>query len=166
MEPVETRDEELKASLPPGEWQNEPDRIEWRVGDFACLMVRGFNAAWCGYVGVSPGHPWHGQHYDDVPVDVHGQLTYGKECAGRICHVPRDGEPEHLWWLGFDCAHGYDATPRGGCHMLTTFLECGYGMGTYRNVAYVRAEVEKLAAQARDAVLLDTTGEEIANAQL
>ena len=43
---------------------------------------------------------------------------------------------EQLWWLGFDCAHSGDDTP--------AFSMSG---GTYRDVAYVRAEVEKLAAQ-------------------
>jgi hypothetical protein len=32
--------------------------------------VRGPSGSWCGYVGVPPGHPAHGLHYDGIPVEV------------------------------------------------------------------------------------------------
>ena len=34
----------------------------------------------CGYVGVGPGHPSHGVHYDNVDVSVHGGLTFADGC--------------------------------------------------------------------------------------
>ncbi len=30
-----------------------------------------------GYVLIPEVHIWHGLDYDDIPVDVHGGLTYG-----------------------------------------------------------------------------------------
>ena len=28
-----------------------------------------------------------------------------------ICHIPDQGEPDDVWWLGFDCLHGGDLAP-------------------------------------------------------
>lgn len=154
---IETRTEECDRARPSwgeGPWQSEPDRIEWRSDDIVCLMNRvPTHGAWCGYVGVPPGHPWHGKGYDEIEAlaetDVHGGLTYSNECRGDICHVPAPGEPEHLWWAGFDCAHGLDLVP-GHQSINRLFLE-GADVGVYRDVAYVEGEVDKLAALARSA---------------
>ena len=57
----------------------------------------------CGYVGVPVGNQHHGKKYDDVPVNVHGGLTYS---TGKSDYpVPSDD----LWWLGYDCLHVGDA---------------------------------------------------------
>lgn len=65
--------------------------------------------------------------------------------ASAICHVPRAGQPDNVWWLGFDCAHSGDLSPK--------YMEYGRNMGfsgyedTYRNRAYVETQVRKLAGQ-------------------
>src|SRR4051812_33030319 len=94
-----------------GPWESEPDRIEFEAHGFPCILHRGGAGAWCGYVGVDPTHPYHGRDYDSLDVSVHGGLTYAKECSGHVCHVPKPGEPENLWWFGFDCAHSGDMHP-------------------------------------------------------
>jgi len=58
----------------------------------------------CGYVRVPAGHPWHGKHYDDLPIDVHGGLTFAE--PDKPCD--KDGS-DNAWWFGFDCAHAGDA---------------------------------------------------------
>jgi hypothetical protein len=138
-----------RAGWPAGEWDAEPDRVEWRdeVTALPCLIVRNRVGGLCGYVGVPPGHPWHGKGYDDVPADVHGGLTYADKCQGSICHVPQPGEPDDVWWLGFDCVHSGDIAPgrHGGL---------GYGYlwpESYKNIAYVRGEVVSLARQVHEA---------------
>lgn len=129
-----------------GAWDDEPDRVEWRwLGPprLACLIVRGPSGALCGYVGVPPGHPYHGLDYQKCDVvDVHGGLTYADKCAesGHICHVARPGEADDVWWLGFDCAHYGDRKPNHPPELRA------YGEA-YRSIAYVRREVEQLAAQ-------------------
>lgn len=107
---------------PDGPWMSEPDKVQWTdpMTGLPCLAVRHpDNGHWCGYVGVNPGHPLHGHKYteiDDV-IDVHGGLTYSDECEpseepGRgVCHVPGPGEPDHVWWFGFDCMHYNDVSP-------------------------------------------------------
>lgn len=138
-----------KAAWGPGPWQMEPDRVEFEAHGFPCLIVRvESHGALCGYVAVPPGHPWHGKGYDDVPADAHGGLTYSEACSGRICHVPKPGEPDNVWWLGFDHAHSGDHCPAharfGSSFRLSDFE-------TYKTIDYARAGCESLAAQARKA---------------
>lgn len=72
-----------------------------------------------------------------------------KDEPDRICHVPAPGEPDDVWWFGFDCAHCWDVAP--GVLALYARINMARPLvqrdETYRDVAYVRAEVEKLAAQ-------------------
>lgn len=147
-----------KSTWGPGLWQDEPDRVEWRYHGtprFPLLIVRGPSGALCGYVGVPPGHSYHGGKYGGADVYVHGGLTYGAACqdGGKICHVARAGEPDDVWWLGFDCAHCDDYCPGSAAwererypdepHMWTR--DGGYHR--YASLLYVKAEVERLAEQ-------------------
>lgn len=134
-----------------GPWDNEPDKIQWEDEStgLPCLIVRNGIGALCGYVGISEGHPWFGVAWDDIPADIHGGLTYSEHCHDSsneeqgICHVPSSGEPDHVWWLGFDCAHSGDLVPHMGLRGLVS--------GTYRDIEYVKNEVSRLALQARNA---------------
>lgn len=139
----------------PGPWTEEPDKAQW-VDDTTgldCLIVRNPMGALCGYVGVPPGHPWHGQDYDDVHASVHGGLTFSNSCqegaedGPGVCHIPEPGRPADVWWLGFDCGHGGDYWPALAAAGLVPPL----WDGTYRTFDYVRAEVTRLAAQADQA---------------
>ena len=47
----------------------------------------------CGYVKLPEGHLCRDMDYDDIPIEVHGGLTYG---------------PSENGWVGFDCGHCYD----------------------------------------------------------
>ena len=94
-----------------GFWDMEPDFLEFRASGFPCILVRSGLGAWCGYVGVPPGHPWHSKGYDDVEANVHGGLTYAEPCTGVVCREPQPGESDNVWWLGFDCAHSGDIVP-------------------------------------------------------
>lgn len=101
-----------KTEWGPGPWQAEPDRQEWNYKGLPCLMVRvDTTGSWCGYVAVSPGHPAFEKPYDDLNVEVHCGLTYADHCQGHVCHVPAPGEPDNVWWFGFDCAHAFDYSP-------------------------------------------------------
>jgi hypothetical protein len=108
------------------------------------LIVRNRSGALCGYVGVGSDHPLFEVKYDRMAqFDVHGGLTYSDHCQGGICHVPDPGEPDNIWWLGFDCGHGGDLIPAYRSITATR----GLFNGTYRNVDYVRAQCESLAEQ-------------------
>ncbi len=140
-----------KSEWGDGPWQTEPDRVEWEHAGLPCLAIR--NEAfgnWCGYAAVPPGHALHGQSYNDVDVEAHGGLTYASACSGHICHVPKPGEPDDVWWFGFDCGHAWDVAPGmearsrafGYAPMFTADRE-----SSYKTLAYVQAETNRLAEQ-------------------
>jgi hypothetical protein len=145
------------AGWPSGFWDNEPDKAQWPDGatGLPCLAVRHPRRGhWCGYVGVAPDHALHGRGYDELDVEVHGGLTFADACSPNsdesrgVCHVPAVGEPEHVWWFGFDCDHGDDYSPqdqkyaneRGGV-FARDYDE------TYKSLFYVQRECASLAQQ-------------------
>jgi hypothetical protein len=88
-------------------------------------MVRNENMGhWCGYAGVKPEHPFFGKTYQDLHLYAPGGLTYTNSCNDRVCHKPAPGEPDNIWWLGFDCAHGGDQMPKS---LLLNELLVGLG---------------------------------------
>lgn len=145
-----------KSKWNEGPWMREPDKIQWidKETDLDCLIVRNRMGALCGYVGVGPDHPFHSRSYDDLlDLDVHGGLTFSGSCdedkpeSEGICHVPMPGRSAAIWWLGFDCAHGYDLVP------TMQLFGCSSTPGdVYRNVEYVRNECANLAKQLVDNV--------------
>lgn len=70
-----------------------------------------------GYVGLPKWHPWFKIEYDNIPVDVHGGLTYSNLY-----------KEEDLWIIGFDTAHYMD-----------NMINCSF--------EYVKQETEKLMKQ-------------------
>jgi len=150
------------------EWMDEPDREEFEHAGLKCLILRHHEMLHLnGYVGVPRNHPWYGVDYNqclrgckgkpnpiissvisypctwesdhESPenlIDVHGGLTFSGKGDGKQ-------RPAGYWWFGFDCAHAFDLVPqllelRGGEYREHE---------TYRNFAYVRAEVKRLAEQ-------------------
>lgn len=137
---------------PDGDWHNEPDHLEFESHGHPCILHRANLGAWCGYVAVPPGHPWHGKDYHDLEPhpEVHGGLTYADLCQGPVCHVQKAGEPDNVWWLGFDCAHLGDIVP--GMLAFSDRVPSGFSpFESYKTLGYVRAETERLAAQAATA---------------
>lgn len=167
-----------KSEWGDGPWQDEPDKIQWTDAEtgLPCLVKRHSSLGHlCGYVGVSEGHPAFEKDYDDVRVaggsedgwpDVHGGLTYAAHCeegdeAMAICHIPEPGQPDHVWWLGFDCAHSGDLSPAMAARDRARFEETGDPLWAplagheekYRTVDYVRRECASLARQLAGAVV-------------
>jgi hypothetical protein len=124
----------------PGPWDGEPDRVMWAAAappHYRCMVSRAdaelghLN----GYVAVRQGHPAHGLDCDNAAlheIEVHGGLTF----TGRGV--------EDSWVLGFDCGHHLDVQPGMDAHM--TFADERW-RPQYKTIAYVRGEVERLAAQ-------------------
>lgn len=142
-----------QRTLPEGPWHDEPDHVDFEHAGHPCILHRGRAGAWCGYVAVPPGHPWHGRGYDwerGIDADVHGGITYAEKCAGAICHVAKPGESDDVWWVGFDCNHHGDMDLQAVCETGRGDRFDGYFWLTYRTVEYARRETERLAEQARD----------------
>lgn len=137
-----------KSSWGPGPWQTEPDRVEFEAEGYPCLITRHQTlGTLCGYVAVPPGHPLHGKDpFDDrLSLNAHGGVNYGSLCSGHICHVPKPGEPDDVWWFGFDCGHAGDLSPGT---QITSFFPLNDQV--YRDIAYVRGQCEWLAHQLKE----------------
>jgi hypothetical protein len=144
-----------KSAWGAGPWQSEPDKVQWPdvATGLPCLAVRNGAGNWCGYVGVPPGHALHGRDYGSIDdVVVHGGLTFSDACsphdteASGICHVPGVGEPDSVWWFGFDCGHSGDLSPV----LASDPRVREFGLlrdGTYRTLPYVQDQCAALAQQ-------------------
>lgn len=181
-----------KSKWPQGEWNDEPDKIQFedpKTG-MPCLIVRNGAGALCGYVGVSKGHPLFGidysscslkeakpqgktegddrygewmterlrkrlicneggycSHSPESILDVHGGITFTDFCHESpenhgICHIPESGEPDKVWWFGFDCSHSGDFSP---AYQHLSVFDRGYE--SYKNITYVKREIARLADQ-------------------
>ena len=159
MKTLEYRTED-KSKWPRGEWDDEPDKVQWQDEEtgLPCMLVRNRMGALCGYVGLSPSHPFYEKGYDDGPndkVNVHMGFTFAEFCQDKtgcpdlerlesegICHVVEEGEEEKIWWLGFDCNHAWDFAP--GYHLPNHFPRTDE---TYKNVHFVKQECASVAMQ-------------------
>lgn len=116
------------------EWENEPDELDWvdKETNFHCFMRRDSQGYWCGYVGILSTSPLYEE--ENIKADVHGGITW----TGYF----DDWITKDLWLIGFDCAHAGDYVPY-------SFNNHPYKGGpiSYRNVEYVKKEVESLAKQ-------------------
>lgn len=61
--------------------------------------------------------------------------------ARYVCHLVKPGDPDNVWWLGFDCAHLGDVCPS---HERIGYAEHG---ASYKGVPYVERECQSLARQ-------------------
>jgi hypothetical protein len=53
------------------------------------------------YIGIEENHPLAGFDYEDIPIDVHGGLTYSQ--IGNDEYLPKG-----YYWYGWDYAHSGD----------------------------------------------------------
>jgi hypothetical protein len=142
-----------------GPWQSEIDKRQWLdpATGLPCIIRRAsVTGAWCGYVGVPPAHPLHGMAYEHASVDVHGGLTYSDACQPEaehgICHIPEPGEPDDVWWFGFDFSHAFDLSPAMAVHYarINESLRPPWPKDRYTTRAEAETEVTRLAAQLKE----------------
>ncbi|MBD2629642.1 hypothetical protein [Trichormus variabilis] len=137
-----------KSAWADGEWQQEPDRIEWVFLGFPCLILRHEGSWLCGYVGIPPTHPYYGKDMLDIEIkalQVHKKITFSEashhgDDPRAVCHqlLPKTDD---YWWLGFDCSHSEDVFPR-----IINFYNFP-SKASYKNVEFVKTQVEFLARQ-------------------
>lgn len=144
-----------KTAWPPGPWQDEPDHLEWydEATSYHCLMHRNeFFGFWCGYVGIDATHPYFGKS-EDLDLFAHGGIT-----NSDACHPGRGASSgEDTWWIGFDCGHGFDYSPvwpvlrdAFGLGSLRRFQYLFPGVYEYRDIEFVKREIENLARQLKN----------------
>jgi hypothetical protein len=64
------------------------------------IVLRGAPSL-CAYIGIPTWHPLAGLDYNDVPLDVHGGLTFGDRGDG-------EWRSAKYFWYGWDYAHSGD----------------------------------------------------------
>lgn len=114
---------------PLNEWETERNEALFISHGYWCEIIRHPDLGTLnGYVYMGKHHPYAGEESPDV--DVHGGITYN------------DGKK-----MGFDCNHAGDLAP----NMIRFSTRVGVTPrdGVYRNWAYVKGQVENLAAQLR-----------------
>lgn len=64
-----------------------------------------------GYVLLPEGHEYHGKDYDDIPVEVHGGLTFATKVTKEMLEHWDQLDESDLgkWMVGWDSAHYGDS---------------------------------------------------------
>lgn len=66
------------------------------------------NIGWgCGYVLIPPGHPFYAMPYEEIPVKVHGGLTFSEYANDMDWEETQDEDKKYV--IGFDTAHYKDS---------------------------------------------------------
>lgn len=94
-----------KRAWGPGEWQDEPDKVQWidEATGLDCLIVRNRGGALCGYVGIPDTHPLFEKEYNhclvaecgeswcehtpESQLRVHGGITFSDRCQEHTHEV-------------------------------------------------------------------------------
>lgn len=118
-----------KSSWPRGPWDIEPDLLQFTSFGLPCVIIRTGLGHLCGYVGVLPDHPHATGMRNINDLSVHGGVTWDKK-----------GEENDLFWIGFDCGHSGDKSPK------MEHRHAPYN-GTYREIFYLQEETQSLAKQ-------------------
>lgn len=155
---INKTDPELKKSLPPGPWQDEPDHFLYldSASGYFCEIKRVSrlsSCGWlCGYVYIPSDHPFIESLLNVVDdknflpkrvkdclmgelftrFSVHGGTTKMEESSSVLV-------PDNMWVIGFDCAHAKDLIPSD----INPDLE----NEVYRDFNFVKSEVDSLAKQ-------------------
>ena len=70
----------------------------FNYGGYQCLIKQMPMGQYCGYVDLPKSSRFYGEDYDDIPIEVHGGITFGAAIGG-------------YYRIGFDCAHAEDYIP-------------------------------------------------------
>lgn len=146
-----------KDVWPEGDWKNESDYAMWTdsFSGYECRINRSSSYGFlCGYVGVMKEHPLYGKDKQDIDCHIkcHGGVNYTGEGEEKDNHDHfwfKTHDP--IWWFGFDCGHPGDIIPR---HIIGNDKS-----HKYRDIPYVKKEVESLARQLKEIENEKTGGE-------
>jgi len=122
----------------------EVEKLEGAFEGFPVVVRRNYLGSWCGYLGVPLDHPWAETEEDYPNVDVHGGCTF----TSRAHPISRE---EGLFWVGFDCAHSFDAPPPWMRRELGSNIYTQFHSGVYRTLGYVEDQLIDMVRQAKEA---------------
>ncbi len=76
----------------------------WFYKGLKCVVLFVRHSHRNGYVRIPKSNPAFAVSYDDIPVNVHGGLTYGSP------ELPEQEKDANFYWFGFDTTHHGDNT--------------------------------------------------------
>lgn len=118
----------------------EGNFYEWIDKDtgYRCRIIRPFDRSHlCGYVKLPGNYTREWINYDEIPVEVHGGVTF----FGPLSEI------EDEIWVGFDCDHLHDLNPRD---VLVYDFGSFLPDDVYRDKEYVKNECKELARQLKE----------------
>lgn len=139
-----------------GEWDNEPDKLEFEYRGIQCEIRRNpVFGSLCGYVLIPKGNPWIGK---GESLSMHGGETYYEDLE--------DGSEK----IGFDCGHYNDRMPYNAALAMEQLMKIAgtnknvkrlyelyrspvlreYNDRTYKNIGFVKNELENIVNQILD----------------
>jgi hypothetical protein len=122
-------------------WLSEPD--SWLHIDDDGLVLAAVRAGvgwWRGYLGIHKAMDRNRLR----GIRAHGGLTYKKAespdslTTTMLMALSVSGYEMPVFWIGFDCGHRGDLVP-----------EHGWSEGIYRDLEFVRGEIQRMADQVR-----------------
>lgn len=132
----------------------EGNKKEFVYKGYKCLIFRNPDMQFlCGYVELPKGHRYYKKLYDNIPIKVHGGLTF----SGDGMRYPDFIQQKDKWYIGFDCAHAWDLLPTYHRDELTnTMLKSMTGIlegysdergNTYKDMEFCTKECKKIVNQ-------------------
>lgn len=119
-----------------------------RIGEFDWEILHNSMGYLCGYVRIPSDHSWFQISCNLLShINIHGGLTFANTC---LIHPDQ-------WWVGFDCAHIYDApnirymSPELAKEYIEAHTSGDILLGfkrIFRDEEYVKRQIENLIAQA------------------
>ena len=113
----------------------EGERKEFTYKNYDCLIRRTPMKILCGYVKLLKEHKYFGKDYDNIPVEVHGGITWSGEF-----------QDEEGYYLGFDCGHFNDLIPYE-IGRYPSFISDMPSNDVYRTMEYVEQEIKSMIDQ-------------------
>lgn len=134
--------EDLKKDRLKNQIHEEGNFYEWidKNTGYRCRIIRHTPYGhWCGYVKLPGNYTQNWVGYDEIPVSVHGGVTW----FGAITEVKDE------IWVGFDCVHAGDLDPRN--ILVYDYLDYKFfDWETYKDKDYVINECRELAKQLKE----------------
>lgn len=75
----------------------------WEYKGYRCAVLFQPMCHRCGYIEIPKDSKYFNVAYDDIPIDVHGGLTYGRDYLSEVSK-----QEDGTYWIGWDYAHYMD----------------------------------------------------------
>ena len=149
-----------KEAWGPGEWDNEPDRIEFETGYYPSIILRNTYGSLNGYIAVKEGHPWFLQNYDQIRSSSL-ELSWASH---EDALLPLPSGWTMAWWVGFTRSSYFDLMPALEVMMRREALQeqpswlFRSPRTTYKSIPFIKAQLQILAQHADHAMTIAELG--------